>query len=557
MKQNLVNRIISDKWQVLQHVGSGGVGSVFEGRHTSTHKRCAVKILHSEHEIREGIIERFYQEVLVLRRLRHPGIVEVFEFGFEEDLGFYLVMEYLEGCSLSDMLKRLYGDIPLEWIYRWFNSVCDAMSYSHQKEVVHRDLKPDHIFFVGGPERDDNIKIIDFGIAKFSMGENPNLTQSGTTLGTPRYLSPEQAMGKDIDHRADIYALSVILFELLTRQSLFRAESSLQYMMHHAYTEPPTLSMVRQDRNFPEELERLVAEGLAKDPNERPESMAVFKERLFTGMKDMLRTEELSILTDTKEPAVDSSMYRISKQAQNPSPSSRKVKIGGASEAPLPESNNVLDQLAHELANEPLPERKKAKMRAAKLSGQTKTLQKLITAPESRRYVLIIGGALCLLLLGTFFGVLLGGRGSKVEKRHVPAKRMDQRTAPPERRLQGAETEAGFADAGDEDDDDEDSEAIEEAAPLDGGPAEREVKRPKSKEDWLKVIQSKLNRQKKDRARIERLLREIREKQKAKEQAVPDQVGKGATPKKQTAPATKSDGKKKSPTKKSQRQKGK
>ncbi|TNE45440.1 MAG: serine/threonine protein kinase [Deltaproteobacteria bacterium] len=550
MKQNLVNRIISDKWRVLQHVGSGGVGSVFEGRHTTTDKRCAIKILHAEHEIREGIIERFYQEILILRRLRHPGIVEVFEFGFEEDLGFYLVMEYLEGCSLSDMLKKLYGDVPLEWIYRWFNLVCDAMSYSHQKEVVHRDLKPDHVFFVGGPERDDNIKIIDFGIAKFTMGENPNLTQSGTTLGTPRYLSPEQAMGKEIDHRADIYALSVILFELLTRQSLFRAESSLQYMMHHAYTEPPTLSMVRQDRNFPEELEKLVADGLAKDPNERPESMAVFKERLFNGMKDMLRTEELSVLTDTQEPAGDSSMYRISKQTQTPSPSSRKIKIGGTTEAPPPESDNVLDQLAHELANEPLPERKKAKMRAAKLSGQTKSLQKFITSPESRRYVFVIVGALCLLLLGTFFGVMLGGRGSNVEKPRVPSNRTSTRAIPPGRRLVSVEAEAVLADAG-ENDDDEDDEAVEEAVFQDGGPAEKDAKKPKSKEDWLKVIQSKLNKQKKDKARVERLLREIREKQKAKENVTPDQDPKGTQKGKQLTPAKKPRDKKQNPKKKS------
>ena len=526
MKQSITNYIISDKWQVLQHVGSGGVGSVFEGRHIGSGKRCAVKVLHTEHEVRDAIIERFYQEILILRRLRHPGIVEVHEFGFEEALGFYLVMEYLEGCSLSDMISKVYGDIPLEWIYRWFTQVCDAMHYSHQKEVVHRDLKPDHVFFVGGPERDDTIKIIDFGIAKFTMGENPNLTQSGTTLGTPRYLSPEQAMGKDIDHRADVYALTVILFELLTRHSVFRAETSLQYMMHHAYTDPPTLAMVRQDRRFPKELEQLVADGLSKDPDARPESMGVFKERLFQSMKEMLHTEELSVLESNEENLDDSSMYRISRQSQTNPNGNKKIKIGGAGGS-TGDTDNFLDQLAHELANEPLPERKKAKkMRAAKISGNTNVFAALQVSEESKRLVLFGIAAACLLILGAVLGLMLSGKNNKVPptKRNVKVrgtKRPSPRAPLTKDTEKVEDTSVDAGDDDDDDDDDDDERVLQESVDSDAGVAEEPPKSPKSKEDWLKIIQRKLKKQKRDKARIDELMREIK-KRAQKANPVPD-----------------------------------
>ncbi len=272
-------------WQLVSLLGEGGMGLVYEGVHVQTQQRAAIKILRTKLSVDDVAVQRFYREVQIMRRLHHPGIIEIFEFEFREDIGFYLVMELLEGCTFAEFLMSRKADLPFASVYRVVSAVCEAMTYAHQQGIVHRDLKPDNIYLVGTQPEDDDlssgpIKVLDFGIAKLQQEESHRLTQTGSTLGTPHYISPEQAVAGSVDHRADLYSLSVILFEVLTQKSLFEADSPFQYLMRHVYAEPPSLEQARPDRKYPKGLSQLVLKGLAKQPNDRPKDMETLRERL-------------------------------------------------------------------------------------------------------------------------------------------------------------------------------------------------------------------------------------------------------------------------------------
>jgi serine/threonine protein kinase len=195
-------------------------------------------------------------------------------------------MELLRGCGLDVMIKTSPSGLPLEQIEKVFLSVCTAMDYAHQQGVIHRDLKPENIFIVGGPREVGDVKVLDFGIAKLLEARRSRLTHTGMTLGTPRYLSPEQATGTHVDQRSDIYSLSVILFEALTGKELFQADSPYQYLMKHVYTIPRSLYEAAPERLFPREMDALLQKGLAKRSTDRPTSMS----HLMTLLQDAFRS---------------------------------------------------------------------------------------------------------------------------------------------------------------------------------------------------------------------------------------------------------------------------
>ena len=273
----LVGRRINNKWQLLHKLSEGGIGLIYKGLDLESKQPIAVKLLRSQFHINNEVIERFRYEAQILKQLDHPHIIKTYDFDHHEELGFFMAMELLDGCDLEEYATHFPDGIDLQTLYRIFDPVCEAMHYAHSNGVIHRDLKPENIFLTGGPDRIDYVNILDFGIAKIQQEHMSRLTQTGMTLGTPRYLSPEQAMGMDLDQRADIYSLSVLLFELLTRRSLFYASNPYQYVMKHIYSPPPRLSDLREDLHFPEALEELIQSGLAKKPEDRPFTMRNFK----------------------------------------------------------------------------------------------------------------------------------------------------------------------------------------------------------------------------------------------------------------------------------------
>jgi serine/threonine protein kinase len=325
------------QWRLSKLLGEGGMGIVYEGQNIQTKKPCAIKILRSTLSADHVAVQRFYREVQIMRRLHHPAIIEIYDFDFHRDIGFCLIMELLRGCSLADYLDQHSRDLSYDEIYRIIAPICDAMHYAHQQDIVHRDLKPDNIFLLDTDVSTakieiNSIKILDFGIAKLLQAESERLTQTGSTLGTPLYISPEQAVAKHIDHRSDIYSLSVILFELLTRKSLFEADSPFQYLMRHVYAEPPKLSQARKDRQYPEALEHLLVKSLSKQPTERPSSMKEMKELLLQAIQVHLR----EICPQTISPLEGRNgvyFYRGSAEDPSAEPSSKQGLPSGAYEA--------------------------------------------------------------------------------------------------------------------------------------------------------------------------------------------------------------------------------
>ncbi|MBU53920.1 MAG: hypothetical protein CL920_34940 [Deltaproteobacteria bacterium] len=294
----LVGRRLGGKWQILRQVGEGGMGLVYQSIHIDTKQDVAVKLLRTQFKVDDQAVQRFYHESQILGKLEHPNIIDVYEFGFEEEIGFFLVMERLEGCDLEQFLSQARSRLPLPKIYEIFIQVCDAMYHAHEHGVIHRDLKPENIFLIGGPDHISEIKLLDFGIAKIKEDEAKRLTQTGMTLGTPRYLSPEQAMGTQIDHRTDIYSISVILFEALTGKDLFEADSPYQYLMRHVYAPPPDLWDIKPEDDFPVQLNKLIQAGLAKKPSDRPNSMKLYRDLL----QKMLDGQELQLEQYLPEP---------------------------------------------------------------------------------------------------------------------------------------------------------------------------------------------------------------------------------------------------------------
>ncbi len=277
-----------DKYEIKCRIGEGGMGLVYEAVHTVIEKRVAIKVLREDFSRRPEVVERFRQEAKSASRIGHENIVDISDFGTTPHGQSYFVMEYLEGEDLANVLarERILGS---EQTANIVLQCCDALGAAHAKGIVHRDMKPENIFLVERPGRPDFVKIVDFGIAKMSDIETEGapgrkLTKTGMIFGTPEYMSPEQAAGKPLDHRVDIYALGVILFECLTGRVPFVGDSFMGILTQHMFEEPPSLREVNPNLDCSSELELVVAKALAKDPDERYQTMTELSEAIREAM---------------------------------------------------------------------------------------------------------------------------------------------------------------------------------------------------------------------------------------------------------------------------------
>lgn len=258
-------------YRVTSKLGEGGMGVVYLAEHSIMGRKAAVKVLHPGLSRDREMVQRFFNEARAAGAISHPGIVGVFDLGIRDDGNAFIVMDYLEGESLAARLHRkgrLSGDEALA-ITR---QILSALSAAHAKGIVHRDLKPDNIFLVedadvAGGER---IKLLDFGIAKLQSDTGPSVitTRAGAIMGTPVYMSPEQCRGAgECDQRTDLYAVGVMLFELLTGRPPFSGTAVGDLMAAHLRDAPPTLTEKLGPTSV--ELEAIVATLLAKDPEHR------------------------------------------------------------------------------------------------------------------------------------------------------------------------------------------------------------------------------------------------------------------------------------------------
>ena len=254
-------------------LGRGGMGVVYAATHPVIGKRAAIKVLRPSLSKNPIAVERFIQEARAVNQIGHPSIVDIFAFDRLPDGRAYLVMDLLVGESLRRRLRR--GPLHLSEGASVIDEVSSALMAAHDKGFVHRDLKPDNVYLVPRDGRWPEVKLLDFGLAKLlQRGESAVQTKTGVLLGTPDYMSPEQARGKEIDHRTDIYALGVLTFEILTGKRPFpKYETPLETLQAHAEKAP--LSLGDEVPTLPQEIIQLAEAMLAKDPDHRPSLSAV------------------------------------------------------------------------------------------------------------------------------------------------------------------------------------------------------------------------------------------------------------------------------------------
>ncbi|HRI54675.1 MAG TPA: protein kinase, partial [Pseudomonadota bacterium] len=269
-------------YTITRCVGKGGMGQVYEALHEAPHEvdaqRVAVKVLNDALFKDEKILRRFFNEAKALSIVQHQSIVKVFEFGQLDDGTPYILMEFLAGEPLLDYMlrgQRQGQGLALVVVLELGRQLAAALTASHEKGVIHRDLKPENIFVIpdAAAPLGERVKLLDFGIAKFLEGPTRKTT-IGTILGTPLYMSPEQCEGsQDLDAKVDVYALGVLLYEMLTGHLPFMADTTAAIMRQHIFKAPPPLAV--QAARVPAEIAGLVHRMLAKPPAERPAMTAV------------------------------------------------------------------------------------------------------------------------------------------------------------------------------------------------------------------------------------------------------------------------------------------
>ena len=271
----LIGAVLAGRYVVKGRIGEGGMGLVYEGLHRDIDKRVAIKVLRDDLSRKPEVVARFRQEARSASRIGHENIVEVFDFGETTRGASYFVMEYLEGEDLGNVLGR---DVTVSAgrACAIVLQCCRALSATHAKGIVHRDIKPENIFLTRRDGVDDFVKIVDFGIAKMSdieMDGAPGrkLTKTGMIFGTPEYMSPEQAAGRTLDHRVDVYALGVILYECLAGRVPFEGDTFMGVLTQHLSAPVPAIAEVNPNARVSRELELVIGKALAKEPDDRYE----------------------------------------------------------------------------------------------------------------------------------------------------------------------------------------------------------------------------------------------------------------------------------------------
>jgi len=255
-----------DAYMLVAHVADGSMGAVYEARHRETGERVAVKVLHSEVARDPIAVQRFRREYETAKSLRHGHIVEVGDFGETAGGAQFMTMEFLEGEELSLVLAREGAMRPARTV-RVVCQIALALHHAHSHGVIHRDLKPDNIFACAGIDGDE-IRILDLGSVKLQAASVPKLTALGTTLGSPYYMSPEQATGKlDLDSRTDVFALAAIMHELATGQVAFPGENVAAILTKIVGEEPPPVSA--SSASYPWSFDDVLKKGLSKDKANR------------------------------------------------------------------------------------------------------------------------------------------------------------------------------------------------------------------------------------------------------------------------------------------------
>jgi serine/threonine-protein kinase len=287
----LIGATIDDRYVIEGLLGEGGMGVVYSAKHAKLGRRYALKVLRRELADDKEILSRFMTEARSASEIGNRHIVDVVDFGTLPDGSTYFAMEHLDGSSLTRVIEQRPDARRLATIAA---QACDGLGAAHDRGIVHRDLKPDNIYVTksGGQ---DFVKILDFGIAKVSNAhDGQKLTKAGAVFGTPHYMSPEQAAGMPVDHRADIYALGVIMYEMAAGRLPFEAESFMAMLTKHMYEAPAPIRSVSPTADCPPPLEAIVQKCLEKRPEQRYQTCA----ELAADLQRFLRGEVVAAVAE-------------------------------------------------------------------------------------------------------------------------------------------------------------------------------------------------------------------------------------------------------------------
>ena len=281
-----VGKVIQGRYKVLKKIGEGGMGVVYVAEHVEIEKKVALKVLRDDFSKRPEVVERFRQEARSASKIGHPHIVDVIDFGQLDDGGVFFAMEFLDGCGLNEICRG--EPVPLVRAVTIIEQIARALKAAHEKGIVHRDLKPENVFLVQRDERKDFVKILDFGIAKISDRDNEGkrLTKTGMIFGTPEYMSPEQAAGKELDHRVDVYALGCIMFELFTGEVPYDGDSFMAILTKHMFETIPAIEDTNPQTDVPESVRAVVYKAMAKETEDRYDDMDDLREDLERALVD-------------------------------------------------------------------------------------------------------------------------------------------------------------------------------------------------------------------------------------------------------------------------------
>lgn len=301
----LIGKTIDGRYEVEKILGEGGMGLVYKARHIVLNKPLAIKVLRPDVSRDEEIITRFRQEAQSASAIGNQHIIDISDFGELSDKSTYFIMEYLDGIDLTGAIEEAVGMAPVRVVHI-AKQLCRALGAAHEVGIVHRDLKPDNIYLIRRGGDSNFVKVLDFGIAKVG-GTSSKLTRAGQVFGTPHYMSPEQCAGSGVDHRTDVYALGIILYEMCTGETPFDADNLMGILTKHLYEEP--IPPRQKVATVPEELELVILKAMSKQIDTRYQNMDELLadlERVEAGVGTMARESTRSIQLAAANATMDS-----------------------------------------------------------------------------------------------------------------------------------------------------------------------------------------------------------------------------------------------------------
>jgi serine/threonine protein kinase len=292
-----VGHILGERYRLNQRVGAGGFGSVYLAEHVTLKRRFAIKVLARQLDMDPRFVKRFEREAQLTASLEHPNIVQVTDFGQDDLMGSWFAMEYLQGEDLQQRLARI-GRLDNATAVRLMRQVVDAFVYAHRQGVIHRDVKSANVFLLSSDAVTDHAKVLDFGIARVleafedEDGGEAKLTKTGTVMGSPAYMAPEQALGLDVDHRTDIYSLGIVLYEMVTGRVPFTATSALAVLNMQIREAPAAPSEIVPEAGVNPYLELVILRCLQKKMERRFATTQELAEALVAAEKSIERGDD-------------------------------------------------------------------------------------------------------------------------------------------------------------------------------------------------------------------------------------------------------------------------